>query len=143
MTPSTEERLHHVVIIGGGFGGLYAAQELRKAPVKVTLIELAKFPPFPASALSGGNGWVVAGGYRLTTAHDSEKAGQRPGVTRGSAGRRSRGQRGNFADGEPGVRLACIGHRVRPIAISAMTNGRPGPLDLKQLKMPSRSDGRS
>lgn len=29
---------HHVVIIGSGFGGLFAARALKKAPVKVTLI---------------------------------------------------------------------------------------------------------
>src|SRR5262249_5025690 len=29
----------HVVIIGAGFGGLQAAQALRKAPVKVTVID--------------------------------------------------------------------------------------------------------
>jgi NADH:ubiquinone reductase (H+-translocating) len=29
----------HVVIIGGGFGGLYAAQRLRRAPVRVTVID--------------------------------------------------------------------------------------------------------
>src|SRR6476619_2089142 len=29
---------HRVVILGGGFGGLYAAKELGKAPVDVTLI---------------------------------------------------------------------------------------------------------
>src|SRR5436190_3884943 len=29
----------HVVIIGGGFGGLYAARKLRRAPVHVTLID--------------------------------------------------------------------------------------------------------
>lgn len=29
----------HVVIIGGGFGGLYAAKALRKAPVDITLID--------------------------------------------------------------------------------------------------------
>jgi NADH dehydrogenase len=33
------ERTPHVVIVGGGFAGLYAAQGLRKAPVKVTLID--------------------------------------------------------------------------------------------------------
>src|SRR5262245_3158204 len=30
---------HHVVIVGGGFGGLYAARALRRAPVRVTLID--------------------------------------------------------------------------------------------------------
>ena len=29
----------HVVIIGGGFGGLEAAQRLKSAPVRVTLID--------------------------------------------------------------------------------------------------------
>src|SRR5215475_7027219 len=29
----------HVVIIGGGFGGLYAARELRRAAARVTLID--------------------------------------------------------------------------------------------------------
>src|SRR5712692_2383461 len=29
----------NVVIVGGGFGGLYAAQGLRRAPVKVTVLD--------------------------------------------------------------------------------------------------------
>jgi NADH:ubiquinone reductase (H+-translocating) len=37
---------HHVVIIGGGFGGLNAAMKLRKAPVKVTLIDKRNFHLF-------------------------------------------------------------------------------------------------
>ncbi|NEO33456.1 MAG: NAD(P)/FAD-dependent oxidoreductase [Symploca sp. SIO3C6] len=37
---------HHVVIVGGGFGGLYAAQTLAKAPVKVTLIDKRNFHVF-------------------------------------------------------------------------------------------------
>ncbi len=37
---------HHVVIVGGGFGGLYAAQALRNAPVKVTLIDKRNFHLF-------------------------------------------------------------------------------------------------
>ena len=31
--------MHHVVIIGGGFAGLWAARALRRAPVRVTLID--------------------------------------------------------------------------------------------------------
>jgi NADH dehydrogenase len=38
--------LHHVVIVGGGFGGLYAAQALRRAPVRVTLIDRRNFHLF-------------------------------------------------------------------------------------------------
>lgn len=37
---------HRVVILGGGFGGLYAAQRLRKAPVEVTLIDRRNFHTF-------------------------------------------------------------------------------------------------
>ena len=40
------ENLHHVVIIGGGFGGLYAAQALKRVPVKVTLIDRRNFHIF-------------------------------------------------------------------------------------------------
>jgi len=36
----------HVVILGGGFGGLYAAQSLRRVPVRVTLIDRHNFHLF-------------------------------------------------------------------------------------------------
>src|SRR6476619_8519845 len=35
-----------VVIIGGGFGGLFAARALRRAPVKITLIDRRNFHLF-------------------------------------------------------------------------------------------------
>ena len=38
MTLSQTERRHHVVVIGSGFGGLFAARALRKAPVDVTMV---------------------------------------------------------------------------------------------------------
>jgi len=38
--------LHHVVIIGGGFGGLYAAKALRHVPVRVTLVDKRNFHLF-------------------------------------------------------------------------------------------------
>ena len=38
MTHSTPAR-HRVVVIGGGFGGLFATQALRRAPVDVVLID--------------------------------------------------------------------------------------------------------
>ena len=37
---------HHVVIVGGGFAGLYAAQSLRRAPVRATLIDRRNFHLF-------------------------------------------------------------------------------------------------
>jgi NADH:ubiquinone reductase (H+-translocating) len=41
-----EATLHHVVVIGGGFGGLYAAKALGRANVKVTLIDKRNFHLF-------------------------------------------------------------------------------------------------
>ena len=38
--------MHRVVIVGGGFGGLYAAKSLRKAPVHVTLVDRRNFHVF-------------------------------------------------------------------------------------------------
>src|SRR5579864_7075156 len=38
--------MHRVVILGGGFGGLYAAKALRYAPVEVTLVDRRNFHLF-------------------------------------------------------------------------------------------------
>src|ERR1041385_3375660 len=38
--------MHKVVILGGGFGGLYAAKALRRAPVDVTLVDRRNFHLF-------------------------------------------------------------------------------------------------
>ena len=38
--------VHQVVIIGGGFGGLYAAKSLAKANVQITLIDKRNFHLF-------------------------------------------------------------------------------------------------
>jgi len=40
------EKVHQVLILGGGFGGLLAAQKLRRAPVQVTLIDRRNFHLF-------------------------------------------------------------------------------------------------
>src|ERR1700675_1846776 len=37
---------HRVVIIGGGFGGLYAAKDLGRAPVQLTLLDRRNFHLF-------------------------------------------------------------------------------------------------
>lgn len=47
MTNEVEQQSpHHVVIVGGGFGGLHAAQSLGTAPVRVTLIDKRNFHLF-------------------------------------------------------------------------------------------------
>jgi NADH dehydrogenase len=38
-THKTHDTVPRVVIVGGGFGGLQAALQLRKAPVKVTIVD--------------------------------------------------------------------------------------------------------
>jgi NADH:ubiquinone reductase (H+-translocating) len=40
------DKPHQVVIVGGGFGGLYAAQHLGRAPVEVTLLDRRNFHLF-------------------------------------------------------------------------------------------------
>src|SRR5438876_5125746 len=37
---------HKVVILGGGFGGLAAAQKLKRAPVEITLVDRRNFHLF-------------------------------------------------------------------------------------------------
>lgn len=39
-------RDHHIVIVGGGFGGLRVARQLKRAPVRVTLIDARNFHLF-------------------------------------------------------------------------------------------------
>ena len=39
-------REHHVVVVGGGFGGLQAVSKLRRAPVEVTLVDRRNFHLF-------------------------------------------------------------------------------------------------
>lgn len=43
---NTTKQVPHVVIVGGGFAGLYTAKELGKAPVKVTLVDKRNFHLF-------------------------------------------------------------------------------------------------
>src|SRR5260370_15113725 len=40
------EKLHQIVIIGGGFGGLTAAKRLKRAPAHVTLLDRRNFHLF-------------------------------------------------------------------------------------------------
>ena len=46
MSEQQNQSPPHVVIVGGGFGGLYAAKALGRAPVKVTLIDKRNFHLF-------------------------------------------------------------------------------------------------
>jgi NADH dehydrogenase len=52
---------HHVVIVGGGFGGLYAAQALKRADVDVTLIDRRNFHLFQPLLYQVATGALSAG----------------------------------------------------------------------------------
>jgi NADH:ubiquinone reductase (H+-translocating) len=52
---------HQVVIVGGGFGGLYAAQALRRAPVEITLIDKRNFHLFQPLLYQVATGGVSPG----------------------------------------------------------------------------------
>ncbi len=53
--------MHHVVILGGGFGGLYAAQALRHAPVEVTLVDRNNFHLFQPLLYQVATGSLATG----------------------------------------------------------------------------------
>ncbi len=53
--------VHRVVVIGGGFGGLAAAQRLGKAPVDVTLIDRRNFHLFQPLTYQVATGALAAG----------------------------------------------------------------------------------
>ena len=50
--------MSHIVIIGGGFGGLYAARTLKSAPVQVTLIDRRNFHLFQPLLYQVATGWL-------------------------------------------------------------------------------------
>ncbi len=52
---------HHVVIIGGGFGGLYCAKKLGDTPFKVTLIDKRNYHLFQPLLYQVASGWLSPG----------------------------------------------------------------------------------
>ena len=62
-------QFHQVVIIGGGFGGLYAAKALRRAPVRATLVDKRNFHlsqpgAVPLSRETGSSPWEEGRGTK-------------------------------------------------------------------------------
>ena len=55
------DKLHHVVILGGGFGGLYAAKMLSKGNVKVTIVDKRNFHLFQPLLYQVAAGWLSPG----------------------------------------------------------------------------------
>src|SRR5689334_21695065 len=55
------ESTPHVVVVGGGFGGLRVVQGLRRAPVKVTLVDRRNFHLFQPLTYQVATGALSAG----------------------------------------------------------------------------------
>ena len=53
--------VHRVVVVGGGFGGLHAVRELRRAPVEITLIDRRNFHLFQPLLYQVATGLLSAG----------------------------------------------------------------------------------
>ena len=122
--------LPHVVIIGGGFGGLYAARALRRARVRITLLDRRNHHVFQPllyqvamAALSPGD---IASPIRWILRRQQNVEVLLADVRRD----RSRAQSTIvLADGEIDLRLPDRRRRARRTRISAMTSGgarRPG-----------------
>jgi NADH dehydrogenase len=58
---TSEARAHHVVVVGGGFGGIQAVSKLRRAPVEVTLIDRRNFHLFQPLTYQVATGALSAG----------------------------------------------------------------------------------
>lgn len=62
MSAATDDaHKHHVVILGGGFGGLYAAKALSRAGLCVTLIDKRNFHLFQPLLYQVAAGWLSPG----------------------------------------------------------------------------------
>jgi NADH:quinone reductase (non-electrogenic) len=59
--PSTNPTQPHVVIVGGGFAGLYAAKSLGHAPVQVTLVDRRNFHLFQPLLYQVATGNIASG----------------------------------------------------------------------------------
>jgi NADH dehydrogenase len=71
-----DDNLHHVVIVGGGFGGLYAARALSRVPVQVTLVDKRNFHLFQPLLYQVATGGLSPGDicYPLRSAFRREKS---------------------------------------------------------------------
>jgi NADH:ubiquinone reductase (H+-translocating) len=61
MTPNTTPSLPHLIIVGGGFGGLYAAKALGRTPVRITLIDRRNFHLFQPLLYQVATGGISPG----------------------------------------------------------------------------------
>ena len=112
---------HHVVIVGSGFGGLFAAQKLKRADVDITLDLAYHAPPVPAAALPGGDWRPVDRRDRPVHPRGAAPPAQRHHVARRCHRRRPRPADRDVAGARPGdrhvVRQPDPGDRRRTVVL--------------------------
>src|SRR5918999_1180645 len=69
-------RKHHVVVVGGGFGGLPAVSKLRRAPVEVTLVDRRNFHLFQPLTYQVATGALSPGEIAELTGAERDRAGR-------------------------------------------------------------------
>ena len=82
QSPSTSQPTHRVVIIGAGFGGLFAARALRKAPVDVTVIDRTNHHLFQPLLYQVATGILSEGEIAPPTRDVLRQAAQHRGAAR-------------------------------------------------------------
>src|SRR3954466_15295705 len=60
--PAATAARHHVVVVGGGFGGIEAVKRLARAPVDVTLVDRRNFHLFQPLTYQVATGGLGEGG---------------------------------------------------------------------------------
>src|SRR5881628_424435 len=75
LAASSLNMAHQVVIVGGGFGGLHAAQRLKDAPVQITLLDRRNFHLFQPLLYQVATGGLspanIAAPLRTIVAHQA------------------------------------------------------------------------
>ena len=69
QVPATRLDLPHVVVIGAGFGGLEAVRQLKRAPVRITLIDRRNHHLFQPLLYQVATGGLAAPDIAATTRH--------------------------------------------------------------------------
>ena len=130
--------MDHVVIVGGGFGGLSTARSLRKVPVRLTLLDRRNFHLFQPLLYQVATGWLspanIASTLRATLRHQKNASVLLADAKDFDIATR----RVLLDDGEIHTTLSSL-RPDQARTISAMIVGRAMRRDSKQSKTPQKS----
>ena len=100
LTEGTRDAAHRVVVLGGGFGGLYCTQRLRRAPVEVTLIDRRNFHLFQPLLYQVATGGLSPGDISSPIRRALRKQGNARVLLAEAVGIDARERRVTLRDGE-------------------------------------------